>query len=246
MKHVVVWLFTVLYFFVLSASLTYLFIPGILRVSGAGDISAGILLIVGAAIVWYAATAFFLTVLPPRVFTGLRGIAFSENIRCLPKLIGVLAIFGVAFAVLSRLIILIIWNAVFHGDISLAAGTVNICMIVLALASLPFYTRAFAGYAGGDRRFGTLLSGSIRIGGLLYLKYLGMGVAAFVLAYFVRYLTPRDTAPSGIGALVLTALVLGAALLLAWKAYAVEKRCRASQDAREDDTEEMTERKAAG
>jgi len=187
LKHLVVWLISVIYFFVLSISLTYLFVPGIISLVF-GVYGIGILLIVITALIWYAATAYFLSIAPPRVFTASSGGTFTENLRGLPKLIGVLAIFGVIFVVLSGIITSIVSGAVFPGDSSSAASLINICVIIFAVISLPFYMRAFAGYAGGDRGFGPLLFGSVRMGGLLYLKYLGIGTAVFVLAFFVRYI----------------------------------------------------------
>lgn len=263
MKYLGVWLISVLYFFALSASLTYLFIPGVLRVSGIGNTVIGILLIVVTVLVWYVSTSYLFKILPPRVSPELNGSTFAENMRGLPKLIGVLVIFGAVFVVLSGLISLLLPRAVFPGNQPLAADLINICVTILAVISLPFYMRTFAGYAGGDRGFLPLLSGNVRLGWLLYLKYLGIGAAAFAIAYLVRYLTYGAAASAGamsipmggvimhdnagtLMALVLTSLVLGAALLLAWKVYTVEKDRQEDQNVYEDEAaiviEGMTER----
>ena len=218
-KTIKIWLLSALYFFVLSFVITILFLPGVERIVSPGDIGPGLLLVILAAAVCYTATAIFLGSVPGMVFPGASKRTIGEGFKTMPRLLAVLGIFIAIFAVISGFVSLFVFQAVYSGTPNPAAtSVVNTCIAIIIILSLPLYIRAFSGHAGGEKGFRKLLSGAVRMGGLLYIKFLAIGVVCFGLSYLIRVLTGTLPIPASIliGSL-LTALVLGAALLVSWR-----------------------------
>lgn len=70
---------------------------------------------------------------------------------------------------------------------------------------LPFYARAICGFISGESVFRALLIGSIKMGRLLYLKFLALSAVVYALSYLVRLL-PYVSETAALY-LILTALI---------------------------------------
>ena len=221
MKDFTTWLYGSAYFLVLSILTTYVFLTGLGYIQGAGNTGVGVLLIALAVAGGYVATAYFLKEAPPRFFGGASSRTFSHSVRALPCLIGVFAVYAACFAALSGIASLIAFQAISPSDPETASGWASIFVICLALLTLPFIIFSFAGFANGEKGFAALLKGSLHMGCPMYLKYLAAGAASLGLAYLIRLFAGGAIEPIGtIATLVLSSIVLGAALLLAWRLFA--------------------------
>ena len=214
-----VWLASFSFFLVLSLSVAYILIKGMQSISGYGSTGAGILFVCLAIAICYVATAFYLKAAPPKIFNGTASRTLSDVFRDLPKLLGVFFIFIVIFSVISGLLSVLIFYGLASGIPEETRRTpINICVIIIAILSIPFFTQAFAEFASGENNFKTLLKNSFRIGLLRYAKYLGTGAIAFGLAMLIRMLFFQIGAEplSTLLSLIITSAVLGIAVPITW------------------------------
>jgi len=183
------------YFLVLALAVTYLALSG------------SIALIAIAVALCYFATALYLK-------RAGKIVDLAESVKKLPKLLAVLGIFIAVFAAVSGLISIIVFNIVKTPS---PVALVNLLIAIFAILTLPFLIAAFTEYAGGERYIGPLFKKSIRMDAFLYFRYLGIGAVSFIISGLIRYFIPIVIID-----LILSAFVLGAALLLAFRIY--EKR----------------------
>jgi len=228
-----IWFVSSAYAFAASLAISYLFLPGITAISS-GGVTFGVVFICLSVAVCYFATAVFFIAAPGSVFPGLTRRTLPERFAALPKLAAVLGIFTLGFAVLSGLLSLLVFY-VLAADIQEMGRWTPVTVVVLAvlLLSLPFFARAFAGFAAGDDSLGSLFKESLRMGAPLYLKYLVLSAIAFGLAFLIRILLAGTGDPVGTLAMfILTALVFGAAIPVSWQIFRREEfqREKASED----------------
>ena len=211
------WLLSAAYVFVFSLALSYLFFPGITTAS-AGSVPIGIVFICLSIAVCYAATAIYLYLAPKQIFFGLPHQMFSETFTGLPKLIAVLGIFTLGFAVISGLVSVLVFYVLAAGSPEASRQTpVLFGVVIVLLVSLPFFARAFAGYAASEAGFKRLFTGSLRMGAALYLRYLVLSAIVFGLALMLRVFIPASAGPAAsLITLVLTSLAFGAAIPVSW------------------------------
>jgi hypothetical protein len=182
------------------------------------NIPAAIVLLILSVAVSYVLTAFFLKSAPVEIFAAAPHRTFPERLRTLPKLIGSLAIFALAFAVISGLFALFLHYVIFAGQPPIERKTpILIAAAVLVVLSTPFFARAYAIFAGGENRFRPIVSNSLRLGGRRYVKYLILGAAAYGLALLIRLVLRELPEPVGlILMLALTSAVFGIAIPVSW------------------------------
>jgi hypothetical protein len=207
------------FFLVFSLSINFLILPGLSP--AAGTIPLWIISVAAGLIVCYIAAGIFLNKAPAVLFADPEAKKLSETFRDLPKLVLTLGIFTFAFAVISGLVSVLVFYV-------FAAGSpepdrrfpVMISVYIIIILSLPFFIKAFTGFAAGDTSFGSLLKSSIGMGAPLYLKFLVIGAVAFFLSFLIRF-TPIDTlgAAGDIIVFVLTSIVLGMGTAAAWTVY---------------------------
>ena len=217
------------FFLVLSLTISYLMLPGFLIISDPALIA--ILKIVCGAAICFAATGIFLARAPAAFFPDVGAGSFKDTYRTLPKLILILGIFAGVFAVISGLVSVLVFY-VFSVGIPEPDRRfpVMICIYIVILASIPFFIRAFTGFAAGDRCFKSLLKSSVRMGGPLYLKILIIGLIAVFLSFLIRLLPITAPEPAGdIITLALTSVVLGAATAASWIIFRKDTERRAEE-----------------
>ena len=215
-----VWLVCPAYVLAASLAISYLFLPGIKAISS-GSALLGAALICLSAAVCYFATAIFFTIVPKQIFPGPARRTFPESFAELPKLAAALGVFTLGFTVLSGLLSLLVFYVLAAGIPEMVRWTpVTVVVLAVLLLSLPFFTRAFAGFAAGDGSIRSLFKGSLRMGAPLYLKYFVLSAIAFGLAFLTRMLLAGTGNPAGtLASLILTALVFGAAIPFSWQIY---------------------------
>jgi hypothetical protein len=212
------WLRSTIYFLLLSAAVTFLFLPGLDFAAGHETVANGVLLIILAVVVCYVLTAFFLKGTPGEIFSDAPRRTFAELLRTLPKLIGSFAIFALAFAVISGLLALFLYYVIFAGQPPFERKTaVLIAAAVLVVLSSPFFAQAYAIFAGGEGRFRLIFANSLRMGGRLYGKYLILGAVSYGLALLIRLVWRELPEPFGLLLmLALTSVVFGVAIPVSW------------------------------
>jgi hypothetical protein len=212
------WVKSTIYFFLLSVAVTFMFMPGLDFAVAHEPVPTGVLLIILAFAVCYVLTAFFLKVAPGEIFANAPRRTFAELLRSLPKLIGILVIFALAFAVISGLLALLLYYVIFAGLSPIERKTpIFIATAILVVLSSPFFARSFAIFASGESRFRPIFANSLRMGGRLYIKYLLLGTVSFGLALLIRLVLSELPEPFGlILMLALTSLVFGVAIPLSW------------------------------
>ena len=219
-RTIVTFLYSFGYFLILSIAITFLFLPGYEHAIGSGAIFPGIIFIVLAVLLCYFVTVFFLKYTPPNIFPGTVSRTLTGSINKLSGLVLVLVVFAAAFAILAGLVTLLIYRVFFSGVIGPALNAINISIVIIVILSLPFFISAFSLYASGESAVKPLFTGSVHMGGLLYIKYLAIGAIAFGLAYFIHVLAGGlPGIPGVIVTQILTSLVLGAALIVSWRIY---------------------------
>jgi len=164
-------------------------------------------------------------------FPDIKTETIKETYRALPKLILALGIFTGIFAVLSGLVSVLVFY-VFTAGIPEPDRRfpVMVCVYVIILVSLPFFIRAAAGFAAGDRGFNSLFKPSFRMGASLYFKFLLIGLIAFIISFLIR-LTPLNKfgTVGDIIVLILTSVILGVLAALAWNIYRRDLERRAAK-----------------
>gem|GEM_PF-2727545 len=224
------WLLSTAYVLVFSLALSYLFFPGVMSVS-AGNVPVGIVFICLSTFVCYFSTAIYLAFFPKQVLTGLCERTFSESFTSLPKLIAVLGIFALGFAVLSGLVSVLVFYVLAAGLSEAERQTPVLAgVVIVLLLSLPFFARAFSGFAAGEMDFKRLFTGSLRVGAALYLRYLVLSAIVFGLALMLRVFIPASAGPAAsLLTLILTSLVFGAAIPASWIIYEMAVRRMAAK-----------------
>ena len=219
---------SVLYFLALMLSLGFLFLPGLSTIYN-GSFS-GASQVILTVLIWYLSSALYFKSVPRQFFVSVRKTSFSKSFKELPSLIGVMAVFVCAFAVISGLISTLVFYVLASGQEEPARRLpVTAAVLLITLLSAPFFIRAFAGFASGDKDFLTLLAGSVRMGGLLYVKYLALGVVSFALSYLIRLLPFSGSGAAGTAVtLILTSIVFGVLVYVSWRIY--EKKLQAASE----------------
>jgi hypothetical protein len=226
-KPVLVCLCFAVYFFIIFIVATFFFLSGLEHFQNTYDKGIGIIYICVSVVLCYIITAYFLKSAAGMVSTESAVRTFSENLRALPKLIIVYAIFAAVFAILSQILTQIVAYSVFSGNLEKASVMINICVAALTIVSLPFFMQAFAAFANGKTGFSRLLAGTFRMGGSVYGKYLLLGAFSYFLAYCIRTLTEGMPAPAGMFSThIPTALLFGASLYLVLQIYRKEGSAR--------------------
>ncbi|MCL2111644.1 MAG: hypothetical protein FWH32_05290 [Clostridiales bacterium] len=228
MDSFMLWLRCAGYALVLAFVLAFLFLPGVRFLFDNGNTGLGISLVCVSCFAYYVATTYFLKSVPHRYIKTASQHTFAESFRTLPALMGVFGIFAVAFAVLTGIIAVVVYIVASSSGLAASWEAVFVaCEIVLAILTLPFFMRAFAGFAGGEKDRRRLLSASIHIGGLPYVKHLVLGAATIGILELIWLLTEGMSAPMGMFVLCILAAALGgAAILLVWRIHSVKRRGR--------------------
>jgi len=228
-----IWILSTAYVLAVSLAVSYVFFAGLSAIP-LGGVSLGVVFICLAAAVCYVATAVFFAYAPKRIFPGLSRPALSESLAALPKLLAILGFFTLGFAAVSGLLSLLIFYVLSAGLPEMERRTpVMAGVVIVLLLSLPFFARAFAGFAAGEAETGGLFRGSLRMGGPLYSKYLILSAIAFGLALLIRVFLGSPGSLSGaLATLVLTSAVFGAAIPVSWVLYRQDRlrRGRAERD----------------
>jgi len=212
------WLASTVFMLVLSLSVTYLFLPGLssARAGGAG----GIALMILAVAICYIAASVFLGAAPCAVFLTAQKKTLKESLLSLSKLAAALAVFTIAFAVISGLAAALVFYVLATGlPEESRRAPLTACIYIILLLSLPFFARVFSGFAAGDTGFASLIKASARMGALLYAKLLIPCAAAYALALLIRWLLAGAGLPGNIFALALTAIAFGFAIPVSWHIY---------------------------
>lgn len=211
------WLRSMVFFLVLSFSVVLLFVSGLDAINNNGSMLTGIVLVTLAVVICYLAAAIFLRNTPAQVYKRTQGRTISAILKTLPKLVITYIIYIIVFSVISGLISLLIYYVILAGVPEADRRTPLLALvIVIVILSLPFFSKAFAVFAGSDISFKILLLDSIKMGMPQYVKYLVLGAASFGLAYLIRVLTVGAADPVElILTLVLTSFVIGVAIPLA-------------------------------
>ncbi|MDR0852225.1 MAG: hypothetical protein LBN36_06995 [Clostridiales Family XIII bacterium] len=210
-QTVLLWLQCSIYFLLISLLASYVILPAGERMFAGRDTARSILLILLAVAVCYVLTAYFMNTAPQHIFRGILRSSTGEMLKSLLKPAAAVAIFIAAFAAISGLLELFMYYVLAAGLPEISRKTPGeICVLVLLVLSLPVYMQVVCLYAGGERKFKSLLTGSFKIPGALYLKYLLIGIASFTCALLIRILAQMLPAPLGSFLLLfLTAAVIG-------------------------------------
>ncbi len=138
------------------------------------------------------------------------------------RLTCVLLLYAIGFSVLCGLLSVLIYYVILAGlPESDRRMPVLVMIAVVLVLSLPFYARAICGFISGGHSFKQLLTGSLKMGRPLYLKYLVLCAAVYGLSWLIRLLPV--TADLAVLQLILTAVVIILSLPLAYRIFKKDK-----------------------
>ena len=181
------------------------------------------ILIAVCCAVAYIATAAYLSAVSKKAFSETSGRTCREICICLPKLIAALAVFAVIAAIVAGLLALLVYAIQAGASEEGRLPEVTAALYATVILSLPFFARAFTGFAAGEMRAGILIEQSAHMGLRLYVKLLIPCGAAYIAILLIRQALPDTGLAFAIAAPITAAALLGIAAPIALHIYARHK-----------------------